>query len=713
MEVTTRDGKTERNEPLPEQLDRTPDAKGDVNYCREIQSDELKHLDWRRKLACMLVEKLGNEEQRGLFGFIHSLARSGLSSAGKPYILHSFPENYRLFEHVIIKSKTLDADGKPQKNSKTHASGGHDRTDAYIYGHPLGRKKRYRSPTEFFPHLLWLCTDQTNDPQNCSCKHCSPDEIQPEEKPGTVKKQSVTVKKEKFSVSSQPVSQVASNQVGTPLPHPRSVDQQVDAQYGRFLCRPGEVVWFERGNGAWGLGVIVRRWIPNDVAKSSSASKFPQNYMIQPLSHPFNTLSQDVITSEYALRPWLVWSPPPYCHTKLNNMRDLTYDTADWNDIQRGAFGDSTSMSMVIDGSILAARAVDRTCTPFELLKGRVEEGISVRHYNGLYLGGEKLWLGDPAILSGNNCEDVIVITDIIERTPVSQPPTPFSGIPPRTTLTIVGDVYTPRYQSAQEYQNIPLRMREDLQLRNSVLQSYNPKSSRLHWHLLRTNQTLDVDMLRGRWYESSIILPLIEGPRYNQLKVEEKIASVGRKLNARLPARDNKVVSRYNSSRIEALGKSVPQGLTISDGIVPPPKSVMPTNSKDPQPQTAPTMVSEKPIVTDQVQPQDGGRQAPQHPDSDSNHMVSQAPNPQGFQEQIPEQPMDDTKHLTDQAGNDGITTQQLTHSGHMNVDVPGLGFGADDGNMFDLDELLHNTGHDELSGFGQDYSSQDTFFQ
>ena len=71
MEVTTRDGKTERNEPLPEQLDRTPDAKGDVNYCREIHPDELKHLDWRRKLACMLMEKLGNEEQRGMLGFIH------------------------------------------------------------------------------------------------------------------------------------------------------------------------------------------------------------------------------------------------------------------------------------------------------------------------------------------------------------------------------------------------------------------------------------------------------------------------------------------------------------------------------------------------------------------------------------------------------------------------------------------------------------------
>ena len=112
--------------------------------------------------------------------------------------------------------------------------------------------------------------------------------------------------------------------------------------------------------------------------------------------------------------------------------------------------------------------------------------------------------------------------------------------------------------------------------------------------------------------------------------------------------------------------------------------------------------------MLTDQVQTQDGGRQAPQHSDGDSDHMISQTLNPQGLQAQAPEQRIDDTKHLTD-----NTATHQLADSGHMNVDVPGLGFGADDGNMFDLDELLHNTGHDELSGFGQDYGSHDAFFQ
>ena len=88
-------------------------------------------------------------------------------------MLVTFPENYRLYEHV----KKTERDGKLEIKSKTHAAGGNDRQDAYLYGYPAGRKKRFRSPAEFFPHLLWLCTDESGDPDNCSCKLCQPEEM--------------------------------------------------------------------------------------------------------------------------------------------------------------------------------------------------------------------------------------------------------------------------------------------------------------------------------------------------------------------------------------------------------------------------------------------------------------------------------------------------------------------------------------------------------
>jgi hypothetical protein len=89
-------------------------------------------------------------------------------------ILWEFPENYKLYEHIKTK-----ADGQA-KTVKNHSGGGHDRQDAYLYGYPKGPRKRYRSPADFFPHLLWLCTDDNSDYQNCTCKMCSPVQLEVE-----------------------------------------------------------------------------------------------------------------------------------------------------------------------------------------------------------------------------------------------------------------------------------------------------------------------------------------------------------------------------------------------------------------------------------------------------------------------------------------------------------------------------------------------------
>jgi hypothetical protein len=88
-------------------------------------------------------------------------------------ILVTFPEGYRLYEHV----KKTEKDGQLEVKTKTHAGGGNDRQDAYLYGHPTGRRKRFRSPADFFPHLLWLTTDESGDPDNCGCKICSPEDL--------------------------------------------------------------------------------------------------------------------------------------------------------------------------------------------------------------------------------------------------------------------------------------------------------------------------------------------------------------------------------------------------------------------------------------------------------------------------------------------------------------------------------------------------------
>ncbi|EKG20961.1 hypothetical protein MPH_01718 [Macrophomina phaseolina MS6] len=433
--------KKEKNEPTPDQLNDTPDSNGVSDYYRPIAEDEAKHLDWRRKLGGMLMREL---------------AGPGSEHQHKACMLAALPENYRLFEH--IKSRAHDGDPQARKASKNHAGGGHDRQDAYLYGHPMGRKKRYRSPADFFPHLLWLATDKDGDPNNCSCKVCCPEEVQ-EEKPAAKKEapvqpssaaqpastpsavgkdphvaiprpsssqgntpksqpaQPVQSAQNPQTVASRPAPSPAVAQTtqppvqqtqpspslrnatpqgvprNPPQPGPSNIprlalpDHQLDTQYHTLLFRPGEVVWVSRGE-AWGLGVLMRRYM------TKTANQIERNYIVQPLSHPHDFQAPIHLSAESLLRPWLAWSPPPLTFEQLQNRPDITYDSVDWQALASGPYGHGNPE---VDASILAAKAVDNTYTPFKLLNSRQGPGVEERHWAGAYLGAEKIWVGEPS----------------------------------------------------------------------------------------------------------------------------------------------------------------------------------------------------------------------------------------------------------------------------------------------------------------------------
>lgn len=510
----------------------------------------------------------------------------------KNYILYDLPENYRLFEHV--KSKALDPDGKPQKSVKAHAGGGHDRQDAYLYGHPSGRKKRYRSPADFFPHLLWLVTDESSDRNNCSCKLCSPEELQNDEKPTTSRnaRPEVSVKREEklpvhvkrenpaavsksSRIQSNPSSMKASdiakrsitptntprNLNPSPLPQPRCRDQQIDAQYNKFIFRPGEILWFSRGE-AWGLSLVTRRYF-----LSNSSSKIEKAYIVQPLSHPYAHPSAVTITREDLLRPWLAWSAPPYTCELLNSM-SVTYDTADWQGIisKKYGFGDAE-----VDGSILAAKAVDASYTLFDFMK-RISQGNGVEelYWNGIYLGGEKIWVGDPTRLRGENSSDILVVTFIVEKK-INNSENKVS----ETNLIFIGDVYT---FSAMHFvggnmpnsSNIPERMREDLIFRNTV--TANASRPAGYWKLVQANARVDVNSVKGRWYESSILFPILRGAAFADDIRRGDIYDTGLWMNARGESVTGfRGIGVNKADRLNALGAAIPNGTAIISGIDPP----------------------------------------------------------------------------------------------------------------------------------------------
>lgn len=587
MDIKTKHKSTERNEPTPEQLDRTADANGITDFYREVDLDEQKHLDWRRKLGGMLARDLG------------------YSDPEKGYILAAFPENYRLYEHV----KRAEDESK-NKTVKNHAGGGNERQDAYLYGHPVGRKKRFRSPNDFYPHLFWLATDEEGDPDNCACKICCPEEIddkplaqskkepkqepkqeakpelkqdpkqdlrqetkqepKPAQKPIATAKTEPLQKPPPLAVSTKQLQQEVNPQqsrpsstltptVPTQVLSASSVitneDQRTDLMPGGFMFRQGELVWFSRGP-AWGLGVLAQRWKQNAIP----------NYTVQPLSHPFNHPQALSLVGDHSLRPWLAWSVPDFTCSALIGL-GFTYQTADWAGLSNGRYG---SGDLEVDGSILAATSIDLSYTPFEKVSTQpLPNNILDTAYNGLYFGAERLWRGDIVRLKSGNGTEIMVISAIIERATTSA----FNQQIVSPTLMLQGAVYALRKSAPSiplDLSMLPTKLVGDLMRRNAATLAHKGFATTY----VRTHASLSsVDMkdVKGRWYEATLLGPVMLGTsQADQELARGELGEMGTRMNARLDCQKiPDYVQKRTADRHEAFGNAVPLNFRLVDASV------------------------------------------------------------------------------------------------------------------------------------------------
>ena len=480
------------------------------------------------------------------------------------------PENYRLFEH--LKYSKSEA-GEAQRPARTHAKGGNERQDAYLYGHPLGRKKRYRCPADFFNHLLWLATDVAGDPDHCTCKICCPEEI-PKVESAAAPVEAVEVRPEAPLPAAQvlisrnpniqqpaksPASTISrANPASSPTPSlllsPRSREQELDAQHSQYIYRPGEIVWFNRG-AAWGLGVITKREL---FRSGEGSNQIQPRYLLQPLSHPFDHPPVGMISDEALLRPWLAWSAPDPTHAHL---KGSTFETVNWRDVINGKYGQHDAE---VDGSILAAKSIDGSYTPFDQVNIQ-GAAPGTTYWNGLFLGAEKIWVGEAVRLRSTNTTDILVIHYIMTA---NQPnnPTP--------VLVVTGDQYsyvTVSYDPARpppSNTHLPRRIQEDLAYRNSITQPRTGQVS--YWALRQAGAQVTLAEIRGRWYESGLLLPTLQSPPVFENDIRAGIiGDVGLFMNGRCdnPVNNNRVGIRKPDRR-SALGTSVPKDCQISRGL-------------------------------------------------------------------------------------------------------------------------------------------------
>lgn len=495
---------------------------------------------------------------------MHILTR--LIELGEHYILKELPEGYVLWKHMRTKASS---NGKAAPEAA--------RQDTYLYGYPMG-KSRYRSAQEFFPHLLWLATDEEgNQMRNCSCRFCYPEaQVVGETKKAaaTAETPAKTAPPPAARAAAPPAQANVSKRTSVSaaqeiqIPDQRTAEQKFDSDpSNNFIYRPGELVWWHR-NPAWGLAVVLRR------RKDTGGQA---QFLLQPLGHPFAHNKTCVRTnSPNDMRPWLAWSVPPLSFTTL---KDFKYEQVPWERILKGDFGKDAMGAAEVDASILAAKSINQSYSLFDKLDTPLA-GPEETFYKGMFLGGEKIWVGEPLRLQGSTNEQIVVmvVKQMIERAPKN---VDISKLETSEAM-IVGDIYTfskipmpAQYKDARNWPtdpSLPARMAVDVRYRNEVAVSAGKNVWR-EWKLVERDARKELNDIKGRWYESKLLLPILRTPEQLQQDIQQngEASDAGTHMNSRVHMMSGPAVRRKN--RLATVGSAVPATTKISRGLDGPPE--------------------------------------------------------------------------------------------------------------------------------------------
>ena len=389
----------------------------------------------------------------------------------------------------------------------------------------------------------------------------------------------------------------------TPPIHATNAEQILDAQPNKFMYRPGEVVWYQRDTergGALGLSVVVNRELSRDDRRVARAA-----YTVQPLCHPRSHPDVVRIADEQFLKPWLAFSPPDTFHLSLRSV-NVTFEGIPWDKLLNGDYGPGDTEA---DASIFAARTVDGTYTPFEVVSKSVDE----TKYNGLFLGGEKIWRGEALRLKSST-KDILILSEIIEKTH-----TP-GHLP---DVYLIGDIYSyrPVPQSRPMPRNtyLPNRVQQDLEFRNNASLTHGRGAN--WWKIIPPGARLTLPQVKGRWYESRFMVPILHSPEKLAHEVTTgDVSDVGDSLNSHGDCSAKGAGSGVDrkEQRILAFGQSVPPTTAFIAGPV-----------SQPQPHYAGAPMQQQPSqnqVQVQVQvPLQQQQQQRQYATSNSNSIQAQ----------------------------------------------------------------------------------------
>ncbi|TGJ84152.1 hypothetical protein E0Z10_g4596 [Xylaria hypoxylon] len=510
-----------------------------------------------------------------------ALAAELLPEATGLYFLQEFPAHYHLRWYQAKEDK--------KKHQAKHY---------YLFGYPEDpgaskARKYYRSPNHFLPHLLWLI-GESQDRGDCACEFCSGSKpitsksAKPKPAPSTgpaapppatsapppAPSNNVTAasnantpalanKNTTANPSAKPKSASRpstasqpppSHEVQTVAPYqasevtPNIPQRSYPVAYDHdALFRAGEVVWY-KNNNSWRVGMILT---------SNPA------FSIIPFSHPLYR-TQEVIKEEADIRPFLAFSIPQI-NNGLQEFKGRALAQIDWQALQE-RFGTHTDASrregLAIEATKLAALRVDQCYSTFNPI------GESVQNYDvfgGIFLGAEKICVGEAVriILPREQQEQAsdkgMPIVMVVKRIFVSRE----GG-----ALMFEGSLWKLQHATlAQQPQTpnqvqLPTALRGEKEFRDGILQS---RGWRVQWVLLNQNLSLNESAIRGRFYETRRLTPILNPAKYQEMLRQQHIDDIQTLLNNRADSNGPRVGRVLN--RAQAVAGAVPTGVSASLG--------------------------------------------------------------------------------------------------------------------------------------------------
>ncbi|KAI0432590.1 hypothetical protein F5Y09DRAFT_136221 [Xylaria sp. FL1042] len=508
-----------------------------------------------------------------------ALAAEVLPEATGLYFLQEFPAHYHLRWYQAKEDK-----------KKTQAK------HYYLFGYPeepgaSKARKYYRSPNQFLPHLLWLI-GESQDRGDCACEFCSGSKpitskaakakvptgqaapppttsipapaptnsintnpnvnspslaiknttinsgalVQTPNRPPTVPQQPISHE------TQRPTPHQASEVAPSISPRPYLIASDHDA-----LFRAGEVVWF-KNNNSWRVGMTL-------TSKPSLS--------IIPLTHPLYR-TQEVFKEEADIRPFLAFSIPQI-NLALQEFKGQALARIDWQTLQE-RFGAHTDPSrregLAIEATKLAATRVDQSYSTFNPIQDSVPSHDA---FGGIFLGAEKICVGEAVRIKlsqeqqEQSSEKGMPIVMVVKRIFINKD----GG-----TLMFEGSLWTLQHvPSAQQLQTpspaqLPTALLGEKEFRDGILRN---SGWGVKWVLMNQNITVNESAIRGRFYETQRLTPILNPPKFQEMIHSQRVPDIQSLLNNRGDSSGPYVGRVLN--RAQAVAGAVPSGVSAQLG--------------------------------------------------------------------------------------------------------------------------------------------------